>query len=796
MTPDASRTRSRSSRARACAHSSLLAFVLSLLVACGGSGNSTAAPGEPGGGNPPGGGLPAATSASVEIVDLRAEAGSLPGQVVLRFTAPAASSQGTVTAYEVRSQVAHINAVNAASAALLPVTHTPGAPGSAEAMTLSGLEPGSTRQFVVRAMRGGAAGSFSHGAAARAKAAPAPSAPAGATLLSAATTITSSGYYRLTQNVSASGTAFTISARNVTLDLGGHTVTYGTGGGTTIGIRSQFLYNSGQMVVTNGTLRQSPSSTAANSTAIDFTGGHDIRIHHLTIDTYGPGSNGIWISQTPTGTVRVDHCTVRCLATTVPNRHYPGVSGIVVEDIVRSCEVDHNLISASPQWGIKVAGDTTSSPYTSRIHHNRVVGTRARVSNGYMIGVHKPNTDVFENFLSGESRGIHVDGVDNKGHGAVLHDNYIRAQDQPNAEFSPHWCHGIKLENPTSATVFHNHVTVVADATHDEARAIDIDVEGGGTFLIQGNRISGISSVGTKKGKAVQWSGGSLTASNQFLARFNVFRATDEFVYRFWHAEHGGAFQSNEWIRDLSQGPGHSAVFEYWDNQDGVAAPGHRFIDAISDEDTTRVTQWANPGPYVSTREHTVRVIARDAGGGVVAGASVIVRDKSSAVVFSGTTDAQGISQGLVTTQRIRPGPIVDARAPFSLSVTHASGSFSGPLTLTTGAVTMHVDLGAGTASPDTLIPSTPAGVAAYPLSASRALVRHAAATDAGGIARYRIFLGGVLERLTDQTTCVLSGLTPGASYQVTVQAVDISGNASAVSGTVTLTQPVEDRGP
>ena len=776
-----------------------MAIGLSLLVACGGSGSSSAAPGEPGGpggGSPPGGGLPPATSTDVEILDLRAETGALPGQVVLRFTAPAARSPGAVTAYEVRSQIAHINADNAASAPLVPVTHTPGAPGSQEAVLLSGLEAGSTRQFVVRAMRGSTPGSFSHGAAARARAAPPPSAPPGAILLSAPATITSAGYYRLTQDINTTGTAFTISARGVTLDLGGRTVTYGTSGTTAVGIRSQGQHTSGSITIMNGALRQSPTSTAANSTGIEFASGHDIRIHHVSIDTYGPGSNGVWIYNAPTGTIRIDHCTVRCFATTVPNRHYPGTSGIYIEDSTRGCEIDHNLITATPQWGIKVAGDSTAPGYTSRIHHNRVVGTRARVANGYMIGVYKPDTDVFENFLSGESRGIHVDGVDNKGHGAVVHDNFVRAQDQPNAEFSPHWCHGIKLENPSSATVFHNHVTVMADATHDEARALDIDIESGGTILIEGNRISAISSVGTKKAKAVQWTGGSRTASNQFLARLNVFRATDEFVYRFWHAENGGAFQSNEWIRDLSQGSGHPAVFEFWDNQDGVAAPGHRFIDSTSAEDTTRVTQWANPGAYTSTREHTVRVLVRDASAQPVSGAAVTVRDRTSAVVFSSTTDTQGIAQGLVTTQRITPGPAVDSRGPFSLGVTHATGSFSGPLTLTTRAASVSVDLAAGTATHDTSAPSTPTGVAAYPLSASRALVRYGAATDAGGIARYRIFLGGVLERVTDQTTCVLSGLTPGVSHQVTVQAIDVAGNVSPVSGPVLLTQPGEDRGP
>jgi hypothetical protein len=55
---------------------------------------------------------------------------------------------------------------------------------------------------------------------------------ASGTPLSDCADITTSGSYYLTQNVSSSGTCFFIDADNITLNLNGHTITFGTGGGS------------------------------------------------------------------------------------------------------------------------------------------------------------------------------------------------------------------------------------------------------------------------------------------------------------------------------------------------------------------------------------------------------------------------------------------------------------------------------------------------------------------------------------------------------------------------------------
>ena len=66
-------------------------------------------------------------------------------------------------------------------------------------------------------------------------------------------------YYRLTQDISASGTVFTISASNVTLDLNGHTITYNTssrGAGIVV--------NSSNNTVKNGWILQGSGRSVAS----------------------------------------------------------------------------------------------------------------------------------------------------------------------------------------------------------------------------------------------------------------------------------------------------------------------------------------------------------------------------------------------------------------------------------------------------------------------------------------------------------------------------------------------------
>ncbi|MDJ0975199.1 MAG: hypothetical protein QNJ98_12115 [Planctomycetota bacterium] len=765
-------------------------FATVLVLGCGGGGGGTSASVPPAGGPPPPPPPGPPPTGGDEILDLTVASGPLPGQVVLRFTAPTPAA----TSYDIRAQVPHLGPDNAPFAPMVATSHVPGAAGTQETITLSGLERGQTLQFAVRPVRGTAYGAFSHGAAARVTDGPLPAPPVGAiTLFGPATLSQDNAYYVLGSDIVAGGTAFTITGRGVTLDLAGRTITYGTGGGQAYGVQVLAPLFSGTTTITNGRIVQALNNNAAYSNAVDIGGGHHHRVCRLDVTVQGSGAHCVWVYNIPTGEVRVDHNVLRCNTTSVPNRHYPGVSAVYIEDATQAVEVDHNHVIGSPQWGIKVAGNFTSG--RCWIHHNRITGTKALVSNGYMIGVYKPNAIVFENECIGESRGIHLDGVDANGNNALVHDNYVFAQDQPNAEFNPHWCHGIKIENPTSATLVHNHVTVLADASHSEARALDIDVEDGGDVMIYGNRISGLSTVSTKLGKGISWLGGSAGFTPNVLEmHHNVIRATDRLVDRGWYAENGVPFMENAWLRDFSK-VGNLFRFEHWGNMPTTAATGHRFIDAWTSESTTNVSQSGFPGPYTVTREWTLMVIAQNGSGQPVSGASVSVRDRVGALVFSGLTDANGRARAPLVVTRITTGPVADARGPFNVSVSGTAGSYMGTVTMS-GKHALVANLSTGTAISDVTAPTAPTGVYAVPLSASRTVVRWTASTDVSGICNYLVFKDGQLERITNQLEAVISGLSPLTTATYTVQAVDGGGNVSSLSAPAFATTPVEDRGP
>jgi hypothetical protein len=681
-------------------------------------------------------------------------------------------------------------------AAATTIAHAtvPGPAGAAETIALAGLEGGRTLQFAVQVVRGADATSFGYAVACRVPEG-AFSIPGNAISLTAPGNLSVAGAtYVLLNDVASAGTAFTISATDVTLDLGGHTVTYGTGAGSAHGVYSEYLYNTGRTTVRNGTIVEGGGSGGQRE-GVYFRGGHDVRLTHLSVTVHGDDAHGIAIVDSLTGDQRIDHCAIHCDTLVDTSRTYPGVAAIVIEGCTKGLEIDENRVYSSPQWGIKVQGNATVGD--SLVHHNRVLGTKALVANGYMIAVYKPATDVFENELAGESRGIHFDGTDGAAHGSLCHDNVIVCQDQPNPEYPDyHWVHGIKLEGAKNVVVTRNFVTGVADDAHAEVRCLDLDVETATGVRIEKNRFTAKALTPKYRAHALQWTSGPATGSSDVVVRGNVFTATDREINRAWGAAHGGVFAGNAWIRDLSQGAAHPFLFEYFDTSDAAPAPGHRVLDALTTEDLTANDQWNAPGPYTATREWSLTIEAVGPQGTPVAGAAVSVRDGFGALAFSGTTDAAGLCLGTVVATKLSNGPAVVAQGPFAVTVTKAGvGAYAGTIPVTKTSA-LRVDLVAATAALDATPPAPPGGLSRRALSASRAHVQWTAVTDPSGIAGYVVFLDGVPVGITDEARFFVSGLSPSTSYAVTVEALDRGGNASGPSAPVTFSTPSEDRGP
>ncbi|MDJ0975200.1 MAG: fibronectin type III domain-containing protein [Planctomycetota bacterium] len=588
--------------------------------------------------------------------------------------------------------------------------------------------------------------------------------------------------YRLTRDVDARYSGFVIAAKDVTLDLGGHTVTYGAAGRESHGIASRHQYHRGTITVRNGRIVQAQGA-GAGTHAIDFDGGHDVRLENLQIDVHARDACGIHVYGTPTGSVEIRGCAVACRTTEITNRHYPGVAAIRVADVHVRTEITKNRVTASPQWGIQVTGKGEDT--TCRIHENRVTGTKALVANGYMIGVHRRNVRVFDNVLEGESRGIHVDGVDHEGHGAVIHHNRIRAQDQPNAEFDPHWCHGIKLEDTRGTVVHHNVVRVIADAAHSEARALDVDARSGGPLHVYANRFEGLSRAKGKQGKALVWSGLEQGDPEKVVIEHNVFVATDVFVHRTWHSDRGVRFRANAWLVDPALKNGRTPLFERWDNRDLKPSPGHGFLDPYAPRGTIRSSEWAEPGPYTSTRERTIHVaVIRNTK--AATDAAVRVLDREGREVFRGRTDEAGALGVPLVVSRLGNGPSVDYRGPFTFVVAPRSGrSAKGTMHLR-GPAALRVDVGRGTFARVATRPDAPRRVRVEAAANGRMRITWAAPNEADAIARYLVEVDGQAWLLTQANETELGGLEADRAHEIRVIALGVDGSASAPSQVAT----------
>jgi chitodextrinase len=92
-------------------------------------------------------------------------------------------------------------------------------------------------------------------------------------------------------------------------------------------------------------------------------------------------------------------------------------------------------------------------------------------------------------------------------------------------------------------------------------------------------------------------------------------------------------------------------------------------------------------------------------------------------------------------------------------------------------------------AVPDTTAPSTPTGLSANAVSASRVNLSWAASTDNVAVTGYRVFRNGtLLVTLGNVTTYANTGLSASTTYTYAVRALDAAGNVSGQSATASAT--------
>ena len=98
--------------------------------------------------------------------------------------------------------------------------------------------------------------------------------------------------------------------------------------------------------------------------------------------------------------------------------------------------------------------------------------------------------------------------------------------------------------------------------------------------------------------------------------------------------------------------------------------------------------------------------------------------------------------------------------------------------------------------SSDTEAPSTPSNVSAGNQSPSTIDITWTASTDNIGVTQYRIYIDAVLTAQTTETNFQATGLEPGTSYDIQIEARDLINNKSEKSNLITATTTADTTAP
>lgn len=470
------------------------------------------------------------------------------------------------------------------------------------------------------------------------------------TLTACGQAIDKPGTYLLANSVDAQGPCFEITSDNVTLDLGGNTITHGRRGGTSdVGIK---VNRSSEIEIRNGTVEEI-STQNLRSHPIIVEGSTDVTIRNIHAIARGEDSYSMMLAYSH-GYAKVynNHLTNLSLKTT--SRHYPGQIVIWAAGGDGDIEIYENYIDAGSQWGIKVSGDDFNS---AKVYKNCIEKMKSIYANAYAIGAYAAGLEVYQNYINTESRGIHMGNDQMK-----IHDNYVEAWEAPNSEYPDrYWVHAIKLEGCTNSHLYCNKVLAKADSEHSDGHGLNLTVDASSNNMIYNNEFQAQSYDTVNKSYALYLVG---VPSGSGTSMFeNIFKSDTRIFHVDWGGAHGLTLE-----RNIFEKTGEREDFytvDYFTNPDSDSL-NNTFVDTELIGGASLRDIRKGGGETISyTVKYNATVVVKDSGGGPIEGASVTIKDKNGSTVGSGNTDAQGKVTVLITDFEVNgPGGVYEAGQP------------------------------------------------------------------------------------------------------------------------------------
>ncbi len=607
---------------------------------------------------------------------------------------------------------------------------------------------------------------------------------------SAATNVTACGVlstagetYVLQNDVSSTGTCFAIAADNITLNLNGRTVTYGTAAGDNVfgvamppgyatditranfpGLPDSAFGGGNNAIIHNGSITQG-AGDGVNSHAI--YGRLGTEIYNTITTVHGDDTDNIYFVWARD--VLIHDNTAYNNSTVVSNRHQ---GKGVIESLRDSgnTKIYNNTIIGGPQWGIRLShnsgGETGFEIYGNTISQN------ARVANPYSIGAHADNLKVYDNVLTPTNgRGIHVlrDNIE-------VFNNTVTVQEGPNAEYAGGWSHGIKLEGTTNSSIHDNTVTANAGGSYGGAFALDMTVGVGSNNEVYNNTFTAITSESGEIAAAVNLVG--IPAGNELDIHHNIFRSNNYLVQASWDAGSDVLFRSNTFEQTGALTNFHFMHFDTGSDPSEYI----RFLDStlgsgVSQTDITYRTAGATLSWQI---EEYLSLTIQNQGGTPIAGALITIRDANGTVVASGNSSGSGTALfDLVTHQYAGKPPAETDHTPFTITVSadgYVSGSHVSALSASRAVTFALAASGAG--SPSSTQESSydaPGVPGARTTPQTRATNRSFFGYDSRIRGGFHIAAGNVLG---DSKAEIITGTASGLAPQVRV--FDNQGNVKA----------------
>lgn len=268
--------------------------------------------------------------------------------------------------------------------------------------------------------------------------------------------------YFLTQDITLGGTGIVIKGENITLDLNGHTVTYGH---SQAGRHHGILIAAAKATIRNGMVVQSPNATydkadknAGSYGIASFGRAAMAEISGVHVTVHQHAANPIcFLNKCPDAKIHHNVCVSN--VDTLKSRHYPGASLLRLDANGGAVKVHHNILLRGCHRGLALGGKGgTCDVYANDIDHTQ------GYTNGYAISLGRSNVKVHNNRITSTGRGMHVCSSN-----LEIYENFLDLRqhmvfdDRPQGSLNyRHYYtenHGIKLENcGTNVKVHHNKV--------------------------------------------------------------------------------------------------------------------------------------------------------------------------------------------------------------------------------------------------------------------------------------------------------------------------------------------------